>query len=674
MKVSTSKASRSGRSTLLVAAGTAVYFLTLVLVLYVLDRQLYNSAKLEIIRTNFYRIFSLPDELNDQAREALYGRTRAERETAREQLEGRLTKIVQGPTSLYRMELRDSSGTLLLQVDNPGKVQAYNSWDNSLFLRNFSGRTSLNISQGKTPLTGEVQRPGVLIGHYTSPVNEPAIEALTRRFRIYAVALVVLWLGVYAFLYRYLLRPVRNVTAMLELSRQGIPRLIREPLGQLETGYNDLATLALLQQIEDALAEPIRPGAEDYDRERGEAVSKVLQLAEDAFRATGLVAAELVHSGDSLAAADSYTSGRWEPLKDSELLLRVQNMSSLPWTENSQVFLEEGAYETLGSSGIFTYAAALGTNIFVVTGELLEPSVAREQRLEGLRRMCESVRRGFVTYRAYREGIFRQRSEANIVLSRNLGHDLTNIIATSKLDLMAVRRLMDAPQGSLEGPRGEVLKESVKGLLETTRFLQEIVNLYRAFSYVKRPQYERRDLRGLVEEFLAAFEPSVSAKVKILRELDAPMPAPIVEPRLLKLALFNVLTNSLDAMKRLPPENAASPTVTVSLAYHERERLYEITVKDNGPGIRDSHGRLLAPAEVQSVFEYGYSTKSEASEGLGLSWVKTIVSNFHDGRVRAANNVDGPGASFTLELRSMEHREARVAQGEAGAGAAATSQ
>jgi signal transduction histidine kinase len=87
--------------------------------------------------------------------------------------------------------------------------------------------------------------------------------------------------------------------------------------------------------------------------------------------------------------------------------------------------------------------------------------------------------------------------------------------------------------------------------------------------------------------------------------------------------------------------------------------VYQIQIEDNGPGIRDSEGRLLSPAEIQSIFEYGYSTKSESSEGLGLSWVRTIMRDFHDGKVSAENLPQG-GARFSLILHSMERSEAKV--------------
>ncbi|MGI8905811.1 MAG: ATP-binding protein [Candidatus Sumerlaeaceae bacterium] len=651
MADSTTKARRVMRPIGIVATGTVMYFLTLLMVLYVLDRQVYTSKKLEIIRYNYYRIFDLPD-INTTANAALFGTTPAERVAALASLQKTLGGIVTGPSSMFRMELRDATDVIVAQADNSAKVNRFNTWHNSLFLRDFTGRISQGVSDPQS------SQRGLLIGYYTSPSNYPPIEQLTSRFRWLAFLIVALWAAVYAFLYQNLLRPVRNVTRHLERSRETPPRLILKARAHLESAYNQLATRALLHLIEEKLSAPTRPDVEGQAEDRAAAVAEALRIAAEAFGVGRIAAAEIAISDEQSAVTESFSPvAQTEPVKDAELLTQIKPFLS---SQKLQSVEEDGQFEHNSSGAGFTYFAPLSTGSFLlITGMLDQELPGMKNRAEGLRRACIVIRRGFLAYKAYRQGIFRQRSEANIVLSRNLGHDLTNIIATSKLDLMAVRRLLDAPSQEPDTARGELLRQAIHGLLENTRFLQEIVNIYRSFSNVKRPQFERRDLKSVIEEFLAAFEPAVSARVSIRRELDTQMPAPIIEPRLLKLALFNVLTNALDALRRASAVENPQAVVIVRTRFDSAAQLYRIDVEDNGPGIRDSENRLLAPAELQAIFEYGYSTKSESSEGLGLSWVHTIMTDFHDGGVVAENLPEG-GARFTLLLRSMERSEAKV--------------
>lgn len=646
---STTKAPRAIRPLGIMATGTISYFLTLLLVLYVLDRQIYTAKKMAIIRENFYGIFNPPEELNDFAHDTLFGATPADRARAKSDLEKMMQSIVNGPTSIYRMELLDADKALVTAADDRAKIGNFNSWRNSLFTQNFSGFASQFVSRARRS-----EEHGRLVSYYTSPINYPPIERLTNQYRIVALLVVALWAAVYAFLYRNLLRPVRNVTLHLERSREAAPRLIWKSRAHLESAYNQLATRALLQLIEERLNSPTRPDSHGQAQDRTAAVNSALSIAAQAFGVERLDAAEISVTGEHVAIAEFFSAGAaGEHAEQSapelfRALTAGAPLGKLP---------EEG--RLMPDSPAFSYVAPLSAGSYlVIVGRLDQHLPGENQRLEALERVCTVLRRGFVAYKAYREGIFRQRSEANIVLSRNLGHDLTNIIATSKLDLMAVRRLLEAPgQESESGARGELLREAVNGLLENTKFLQEMVNIYRSFSHVKRPQYERRDLRLLIEEFLAAFEPSVSSRISIKRDLQQ-MPAPILEPRLIKLALFNVLTNSLDALRRVTTEELPL-VIHVRTKYEEEKKLYRIEIDDNGPGIRDQNGNLLAPAELQAIFEYGYSTKSESSEGLGLSWVRTIMSEFHDGSVTAENRPEG-GARFSLLLRSMERSEAKV--------------
>jgi nitrogen fixation/metabolism regulation signal transduction histidine kinase len=312
-----------------------------------------------------------------------------------------------------------------------------------------------------------------------------------------------------------------------------------------------------------------------------------------------------------------------------------------------------------GPNGSFDYLANVGPSLLYLLGQLRTDLPDLPFRSICTRQACDMLRRGQLACRAHDENIFRQRSEASINLSKNLGHDLTNIIATAKLDLMAVRQGLKMQPASGEDNRQELLRQSIEGLLENTKFLQEIVNIYRSFSYVKRPQYERHDLNHLLESFLRAYQPSVSARVEMRRELSDDIPTMIVEPRLLKLALFNLLTNAMDAFKRENREDEYVPTITIRTNYDGENDRCRMEVQDNGPGIRDEKGRLMGPGETNVIFHHGYSTKGEESEGLGLNWVRTIMEDFHNGSVHAENVPEG-GAVFILMFKSMEAAEARI--------------
>jgi C4-dicarboxylate-specific signal transduction histidine kinase len=79
-------------------------------------------------------------------------------------------------------------------------------------------------------------------------------------------------------------------------------------------------------------------------------------------------------------------------------------------------------------------------------------------------------------------------------------------------------------------------------------------------------------------------------------------------------------------------------------------------VFDNGPGIRDKSGELLNSKEVNRIFQSGFTTKTvESGGGLGLSWVKSIVEDFHHGTIEAMNRADG-GAQFNITISTSSNQ------------------
>ena len=77
----------------------------------------------------------------------------------------------------------------------------------------------------------------------------------------------------------------------------------------------------------------------------------------------------------------------------------------------------------------------------------------------------------------------------------------------------------------------------------------------------------------------------------------------------------------------------------------------DIRVRDNGKGIQ--------PHLVKQVFLPGYSTK-ERGWGLGLTFVKRIVEDYHRGRISIEESSPEMGTTFLISLpvRPAEERKA----------------
>lgn len=171
---------------------------------------------------------------------------------------------------------------------------------------------------------------------------------------------------------------------------------------------------------------------------------------------------------------------------------------------------------------------------------------------------------------------------------------------------------------------GEDCRSFVKRMLEFTTLSSSDSDL------------QPTELRGLLKEAIALFHQSSGNRTRVSLEVpDRPVVLE-VDPILLRHAVFNLLTNSMQA--------ATEPSeIVVRLAPATgddgRSPGWRLSVIDNGPGIPEK--------TLDKVFTPFFSTRPDGT-GLGL-WVVQQVAILHGGTVRATNHPEG-GAILALWL------------------------
>jgi len=544
------------------------------------------------------------------------------------------------------------------------KYARQNTFWNSLVDQRFRGVTDRSITTRDVP----PRVLGTIEVHYTTPLENLAmmddttgkmdsIRSLTARYRWYLLG-VVLFLGfLYWYILRHLILPVKVVTSRIERANGELPEILPRPHTALEAAYNDLARDALLTAVTRTLAEHM-----SVDRlvPPEEIVGSIPQLVAPHFGFAAVCAVEL----DLAAGPDEIV--RWRrSARHGETDGRVPEPSHEDWLALGRRFerdWDQAILEFTAGSAARPYFAAPaladadGRRVMFLAATPRGPltEAALRWHRETLLRLAAAVRTGLETLDLQRRLIVREKSQANISLSRSLGHDLTNVIATSKLDLDTMRRFLSLPperQAGLSPAQRTLLDEALRGLLNNTKFLQEIINIYRSFSFVRHPEYECVSFNDLAGEVLELFQLSLSRHIRIHRAFDPGVPRGFVEPRLLKLALFNLLTNALDALRRRAIDDTQfDSTLWIATAYDVESRTVTLAVRDNGHGIRNPQGDLASPGEIKAIFQAGFTTKRRPmAEGLGLSWVRQIVGEFHGGQLHARNHPEG-GAEVALDL------------------------
>jgi two-component system phosphate regulon sensor histidine kinase PhoR len=154
------------------------------------------------------------------------------------------------------------------------------------------------------------------------------------------------------------------------------------------------------------------------------------------------------------------------------------------------------------------------------------------------------------------------------------------------------------------------------------------------------------NLEDIVDEALAAFEPTRNGRVEVNKSVRGALPPVWCDRPAMVDVFVNLLSNAYKygAKKRID--------VTVE----PRDKLAAVTVKDHGVGI--------ARQEHKRIFERFYRVddllaRQQEGSGLGLAIVQHIV-RAHKGRIEV-DSEPGKGSAFTVLLRGEPPKAARKA-------------
>lgn len=150
------------------------------------------------------------------------------------------------------------------------------------------------------------------------------------------------------------------------------------------------------------------------------------------------------------------------------------------------------------------------------------------------------------------------------------------------------------------------------------------------------PELHRELVTPVIDETVAYFSarmPQLGKDVHVEKHYLADEETPL-NRELLGWAFENLIKNSLDSLAH----EQAHPTIRITT---ERvDRWLRILVEDNGKG--------ASRQDLAKMFLPGYSTKKHGW-GLGLTFVKRIIEDYHGGRIEA--NSAGHGQGMAIEIR-----------------------
>ena len=127
----------------------------------------------------------------------------------------------------------------------------------------------------------------------------------------------------------------------------------------------------------------------------------------------------------------------------------------------------------------------------------------------------------------------------------------------------------------------------------------------------------------------------VSNKVKITTHVPEEAVGAMMCLPLVEWVIENLCKNAIDAM-----DGQGSIDIYLKI---DAQKCY-IDVKDTGKGISRKH--------FKTVFNPGYTTKKRGG-GLGLTLVKRIIEEYHDGKIYVKESEVNKGTTFRIELKKV---------------------
>jgi PAS domain S-box-containing protein len=208
----------------------------------------------------------------------------------------------------------------------------------------------------------------------------------------------------------------------------------------------------------------------------------------------------------------------------------------------------------------------------------------------------------------------------------------TQMLRSSQLDAASMARGFDVLDRSVR-----VQSQLIEDLLDVSRIVAGKLRL------------ERRtvDLARIAGLAVDAARPAADARHISLRAEIAPSLLMHADPQRLQQVITNLLNNAL----KFTPEHG-----TIHVGINAADDHAQIVVRDSGSGISPD----LLP-RIFDRFQQGDSstTRPHRGLGLGLAIVKHLVEE-HGGRIEAASEGRGRGATFTMTLPLLADRDEAV--------------
>ena len=235
--------------------------------------------------------------------------------------------------------------------------------------------------------------------------------------------------------------------------------------------------------------------------------------------------------------------------------------------------------------------------------------------------------------RSAQQTIESERFNALTLLAAGVAHEIGNPLNSLHIHL----QLMERQANKLDGAAREEFQESIDIARSEVNRLDSIVTQFLRAIRPSKPQLQPENVNMIVEEAVRFFAPEIQDRdIVVEQELRSDLPLLRLDRDQMKQAFYNVIKNSLEAMKR-------GGILRIRTDRDDTHVL--VSFVDTGSG--------MSAGNLSRVFESYFTTKPSGT-GLGLLIVRRIVRE-HGGELSIESS-EGKGLTLTIRLPYVDKR------------------
>jgi two-component system, sporulation sensor kinase E len=243
--------------------------------------------------------------------------------------------------------------------------------------------------------------------------------------------------------------------------------------------------------------------------------------------------------------------------------------------------------------------------------------------------------------RTAQQTIESERLNALTLLAAGVAHEIGNPLNSLHIHL----QLMERKAQGLDHDAKAELQQSIDVARSEVRRLDSIVTQFLRAVRPSHPRLHPENVNTIVEEAVRFFTPEVQDRNMVVeQELRADLPLLQLDREQMKQAFYNVIKNSLEAMRRHG---------TLRIRTDLDDTYVMVSFIDTGGG--------MSAENLSHVFEPYFTTKPSGT-GLGLLIVRRIVRE-HGGELSIESS-QGKGLTLTIRLPYVDKRIRMLEAGE----------